>query len=93
MAISSSVSRQSEVKPGQTTSVREFLLADAVAGELFDRRLGVGLQLFGATKARLKGNAVVVCRQLQCFSQQAPGLLAFAEIRVAQVQRAFRQAV
>ena len=53
MAISSSVSRQSPTKPGQITS------APRLHAQGFQRSGGIGLQPFGAAKARLEADAVL----------------------------------
>jgi pimeloyl-ACP methyl ester carboxylesterase len=88
MLISSSVSRQSLVKPGHTTSTGACRL-----GQRHQRGLGVGLQPLGLAKARLEGELVAVLAQAQALGQQAAGLVAFAVVGVAQVQRALGHAV
>ena len=55
-SISSSVSRQSAVKPGHITST----LPDALLRQLDQRRLGVGLQPLGLAEAALEGDDQLV---------------------------------
>ena len=56
-------------------------------------RLGIGLQPFSFAKARLEGEHILTCIQLQALSQQACRLVRLAVVGVAQVQCAFRHAM
>ena len=67
--------------------------ADAFTGELDQGRGGVGLEPSAAAEARLEGDRVLLGTQPQLGGHQARGLPALAVIRVAQLQRAPRQAV
>ena len=88
-SISSSVSRQSATKPGQM-HVDAF---DALARQLLQRRLGIGLQPLRLAEAALEGDAVLVGAQPQALGQQPRRLVAVAVVGVAELQRALGHAV
>ena len=65
----------------------------AFFGQFDQRGLGVRLQPFGLAKARLESDLVAVFGQAQLFSHQAGCFVAFAVVRVAQVQGALGHAM
>ena len=87
--ISSSVSRQSDTKPGQTTSMR----ASPLRPRLGEDHRRVRLQPLGAPEAGLESDLPRAVRKLELGRKQASGLLAFAVIRIAAVERVLRQTV
>ncbi len=62
-------------------------------GQLAQGGFGVGLQPLLLAKARLKRHRVISSGQPQALGEQAPGLVALAVVRIAQLERARRHAV
>ena len=87
-AISSSVSRQSAAKPGVTTARLRTPFREAL-----HRRVGVGLEPFGAAEARLEGQAQLVVVEFQPLAQEPRGLDALAVIGIALVDIGLGHAV
>ena len=89
MPISSIVSRQSAVKPGQNTSHA----LHAARAEFLQRRRGVWLQPFGLAEARLERHPAFHRREPERRGEQRAGLLALLVIRIAEIERALGHAV
>ena len=87
--ISSSVSRQSATKPGQTTSTRPI----PVLREPHQRVERVRLQPLRRAEAGLERDEVLPGLESQLGGEQARGLPAVAVIGIAAIERAPRQAV
>ena len=66
---------------------------DAALRECDERRLGVGLQPFGAAEAALERDEHVVLADTEPLAKQARGLEALAVVRIAERQGAPRHAV